>query len=155
MSLELAQKLLAVFEECLPHVDEIHNTVSKWENKKRPPLLRSRESWRKCMEGNVEKLEQFEGLVHFLAEAMFGVDCDHDSVISMSFIDRSRYQHRHPPFKVPRLPDNPTLKQIMTARELAQTNAACAQEVLRHVEVELKFFMEDNKQLFEGDDGEG
>ena len=148
VALKRAIGLLKTFRECMPLCEGIIETVRKWEDRVPPPLMRSSPTWRDAMKGNREKLEQFEGLVYFLTEAIFGVDCDGDSVISTSFIDKSRYLHRHPPFRVPRLPDKPTFKQIMEARELAQTNVASAQEVLRVIEVDLKFFMEDNKDLF-------
>lgn len=69
--------------------------------------------------------------------------------MSFCFIDKSRYQHRHPPFKIPRLPDKPTIKEILRVRELAQTNVASAQETLRQIEAEMKFLLED----MEKDDG--
>ena len=147
--LDQAQELLATVEAALPCVEGLCGTVREWNGSEPPPLLRSSASWRDAMKGNEKKLEQFESLVYFLTEAIFGVDCDHDSVVTTRFIDRSRYQHRHPPFRIPRLPDKPTFKEIMRARELAQTNVDAARETLRHIEVELKFFMEDNPELFE------
>jgi hypothetical protein len=142
--LERAKKLLAAVEEAMPYTDEIHKTVSQWDaDKNPPPLLRSSYSWSEAMESNEEKLKQFETIVHFLTETIFGVDCDNDSVLNFVFIDKSRYQHRLPPFKVPRLPDKSTLKEIMRALDLAKTNAKTAQSVVNGVEVELKFYMED------------
>ena len=146
--LKAAKALLAAFEAALPAADGIHETVSMWEDGA-PPLLRQSYSWHDAMKDNKEKLDQFEGLVHFLSEAIFGVDYDHDSAVSLSFIDRSRYQHRHLPFKVPRLSEKPTLKEIMKARDLAQTNAKSAQNIVNDIEAELKFFLEHMK---EGDD---
>jgi len=151
--LKHAVALLASFEEAMPHHDAIYETVNgDWGTtdegyRKMPPLLRSSLSWRKAVDP--EKLKQFEGLVHFLKEAIFGVDCDNDSAVSVIVIDRGRDQRRGMNFKVPRISDKPTFKEIMTARDCASTNAKIAQGIVDDIERELKFFMEDNKALFE------
>jgi len=132
----------------MPHHDAVCDATGNWvAGGDPPPLLRFSDTWRKAVDP--EKLEQFKGLVHFLKEAIFGVDCDNDSAVRVIVIDRARDQRRGMNFKIPRIPDKPTLKEIMTARECASANAKIAQGVVDDIEREFKFFMEDNKDLFE------
>lgn len=146
--LEQAKALLAAFEEAMPHHDAICDTVTQGcAGEDDPPLLRCSASWREAVDP--EKLKQFQGLIHFLKEAIFGIDCDSDSAVRVIVIDRGRDQRRGMNFKIPRISDNPTFKEIWDVRRCAITNAKIAQGIVEDMDREFEFFMEDNKELFE------
>lgn len=146
--LDLAKKLLAVFKEAMPHYDAICDTVSDWvAGEDPPPLLRCSYTWSEAVVP--EEFDQFRGLLHFLNEAIFGVDCDNDSAVKIVLVDKARDMRRFG-FAIPRIPrEGSTLKDIMTALQRARSGTKIAQGIVEEVERELEFFLEDNAHLLE------
>ena len=100
-----AKKFLKAVREALKHAKAIHATVSVYPEvegkpyRDSPPLLKESAGW----EVDPEEFEAFEYLVHFMSEAIFGVDCDSDSAVRMAFVNMQQHENFLPPCRVERI----------------------------------------------------
>jgi hypothetical protein len=120
--LELAQALLKTANAAMENIEEVCDTVGRWDDDGNPPpLLKTVSSY--TSDVDKEKFEQFHSLVHFLREAIFGVDVDNDSVVRFSLVHLGMHENVLPTFYVPRADWGDPLDKRFQQVKLAQANA--------------------------------
>jgi hypothetical protein len=142
--LNRAKALLEAIKTALPHADGIYKATNDWvAGEDPPPLLKFSGSYQEAVD--TKTLEQFKTLVAFMTDAVFGVDCDHDSAVRFAFVDQGREENLLPFWRIKRVDDvDGSLEDRLRQMELMQNVADSAQAKADHMK---KFLDEDIKAV--------
>lgn len=130
--MQAAEKLLAVLTESLDSADEILETTREWSDDQPPPLLKCSASYKEAVDRKTFK--KFKNLLCFMVDALFGVDCDHDSAVRYRLVDLAREENFLPHMTVPRLGFGAPIDKQLEQLSAAKSNLAAIQERVKLIE---------------------
>jgi hypothetical protein len=130
--LKHGQDFLDAINKAMEHVDDVVATVNEYgENHDYPPLAASYTSRKDAID--VEKMKKMEDLVYFMTRALFGRDCDNDSVVAFSMVHLGSHEDFLPFWRVKRVDD---WDDPLEAR---LRNVELVQNILDNVKEKLRF----------------
>lgn len=129
--LDKANKLLTAVREALESADEILATTTDWTDDP-PPLLKQNYSWKEAVDPKT--FDQFEKLTAFLVNALFGIDCDHDSAVRFQMVNLNKEENFLPQMTVPRTNFRSSLSKRYRQYEVAKIILSCVQSRVETME---------------------
>lgn len=113
-----AKAFMAAVETAMTNTEALVDSVREGD---RPLLFPDYHSYRDGIDP--EKFKKLEDLVYFLCEALFGEDCDSDSIVRFKLLHLGVHENILPFGRVPRLDDDASLEERFRQWKAAQSQA--------------------------------
>lgn len=134
--LPAAKRLMDAVNEALENVDEIVACSEHWsedgDHLEAPPLLKQSACYKEAVDPAI--LKKFEGLVSFMTDVLFGVDCDNDHAVRFQIVDQGREENFLPDIVIKRLGYKAPIDKQMRQVELVKMIRDSVSERLKRME---------------------